>query len=136
EARVEAVAQEIEALTRIVEQNTAATEQAKAEATSGELHSPSDGIVVARHGQPGDTVDPSVKLVEIATELTALQAIVTPDPASLGKIQAGQPAVVRIGDQEIAGAVQEVRNGEVVVYFNTGEPIHTAEVPAQVRIKF
>jgi len=135
-AKMEAVAQEIEALNQSIESKTAAIERMKQDAGSGEIHSPADGIVMARHGQPGDVVDPSAKVMEIATELTSLQAIVAPDMASVGKIHQGMPAVVRMGDAEVAGVVQDVQNGQVTVYFNASEPIHSPEAPVQVRIKF
>ena len=135
-AKAEAIAREMEALNRGVEEKKAGIERAKDSAASGEIHSPADGIVVARLGQPGDHVEQRVKLMDLATELTALQAVVSPDAASLGRIHEAQAAVVTMGDQEMAGAVQEVRNGEVLVYFNTAEPVKKLGDAVQVRIKF
>jgi multidrug resistance efflux pump len=131
-AHLDEIGREIDAVNRAVTEKTAAIERAKQDATAGELHAPADGIIVARHGQPGDTVDPSVKLMEIAVELTKLQAIV---PAS-EKIHAGQAAEVRIGDEVSAGAVQEVRGSDAVVYFDAAMPIDKLSLTAQVKIKF
>ena len=135
-ARAEAVAREIDTANQAVTEKTAAIERAKEQATSGEIHSPADGIVVARHGEPGEPVTSATKLMEIATGLTALQAIVAVDPSTLARVHAGQAATVKFGDEEIAGAVQEVRGGDVVVYFNSAAPITKLDVAVQVKIKF
>lgn len=136
-ARMDAIGREIEATTRAVTDKTAAIERIKAEPAPGELHSPADGMVVAKHGQPGEPVDPSMKnLLEVATDLAALQTNVTPDPAILPRIHAGQMAMVRLGDDEIAGVVQEVRGNEVLVYFTSAAPVTRLDVPVQVKIKF
>lgn len=130
------IAKEIDSTTRAVTEKTSAIERAKAQSVAGELHSPADGIVAARHGQPGDMVEAGAKLIDLATDLTALQAIVTPDAANLARIHANQSATVHLGDEEIAGVVQEVRGGEVVVYFNSAVPVEKLNEPAQVKIKF
>ncbi len=131
-ARLDEVNREIESLNRAMSEKSAAIERAKQETNTGELHSPADGIVIARHGQPGDMVDPSMKLMDIATELTKLQATVTASP----QMRAGQAAIVHLGDEEIAGTVQEIRNLEAIVYFDAAMPIHQLEMPVQVKIKF
>ncbi len=135
-AHLEAIAQEMEVLNRAVTEKSAAIERSKAEVNSGEVHSPVDGVVIARHGEPGDSVDPSTKLMEIAAEPAQLQAIVSPDMASMGRIHPGMPATVVIGDQQIEGVVQDVQNGQATVFFTANGAIHSAEVPVQVRIKF
>ena len=136
-ARMDAIAREIDAASRAVVEKTAAIERTKAEPAPGELHSPADGIVIARHAQPGEPVDPSMKnLLEVATDLAALQTSVTPDPAILPRIHAGQMAMVRLGDDDIAGVVQEVRGNEMLVYFTSAAPVTKLDVPVQVKIKF
>ncbi len=135
-SRAESISHDIDAVNRSIAEKNVAIERAKEHAVAGELHSPADGIVVARHGQPGDMVDPSAALVDIATDLTALQVIITPDAVSLAKIHANLPATVRLGDEEGAGAVQEVRGNEVVIYFNASKPITKLNESAQVKIKF
>jgi multidrug resistance efflux pump len=135
-AKADSIAHELETAKHSIEERTAAIDRARESAASGEIHAPADGIVLARHGQPGDHVDRSTKLLDLATELTALEAVVSPDAATLGRVHAGQAAVIRMGDQEIAGVVEEVRSGEVLIYFNAGEPVKKLDDAVQVRIKF
>ena len=117
-----------------------ALEHAKSQTSGAELHSPSDGLVVARRGQPGDTVDPSAQdLFKIATNLTSLEVDASPDPEILARMHAGQPAGVRVPElsgDEIAGVVREVRGPQVIIDFTSPAPLQKLDLPAQVRIKF
>jgi multidrug resistance efflux pump len=135
-----AVDGEIEAAKQAVTDATTALDRAKAELASEEIHSPADGIVIARRGQPGEPVDPSMKdLLQIGTDLTLLQVTVTPDPATFARIHAGQAASVKvlaIGPDEMPGTVREVRGSDVIVDFTSPIPLSKPDVTAQVRIKF
>jgi multidrug resistance efflux pump len=134
--RADAVTKEIAAVNQEIEARKAAVEGSKNTTASGEVHSPADGIVIARSGQPGDAVTTASKLMDIATDLTSLQVVAQTDPAILARIQPGLPATLRINDQDIAGVVQEVRGTDVVIYFTSAEPVHTLGTTVQARIKF
>ncbi len=131
-SRLNELTREIDDAKRAVDEKTAAIERAKKSLNIGELHAPADGIVAARNGQPGDAVNPSSKLIDLATELTKLQATVAASP----QIRAGQAAIVHLGDEEIAGVVREVRGNEAVIYFDAASPVKQIEQAAQVKIKF
>jgi multidrug resistance efflux pump len=139
-SRIEAVAHDLEAARRAVTELTQAIEGAKAGIASGEMHSPADGVVTARRGQAGQPVDLSMKdLVEIATDLTSLQAVATTEPGVLARIRAGQQASVRLPElsaDELPGVVRELREMDVIVDFTSSMPIVKLSVTAQVRIKF
>jgi len=101
------------------------------------LHSPADGILLARHGDIGQPVDPSTQdLLQIATDLTSLQVIVTPPATLLPRIRPGQSASVHMSDSECAGTVREIRGADVVIDFTVSAAITQLDLPAQVRIKF
>jgi HlyD family secretion protein len=123
-----------------VTEATAALERAKEELATAEVHSPVDGIVMARRGQPGEPVDPSMKdLLQIGTDLTSLQVTVTPDAAMLGRIHVGQAASVRVPEiapDEIPGTVREVNGPNVTVDFTSPAAVTKLDLAAQVRIKF
>jgi len=75
-------------------------EQAKAAGGGADIHSPVDGIVVARQESQGQAVDPSMKeLVKIGTALTSLTVV--SNDANLGVPIAGgtegDGAVRRLG---------------------------------------
>jgi multidrug resistance efflux pump len=120
-----------------VAEQTAALAKAKDAVAEGDLHSPADGVVLARKVHQGDQVEDSAKaLLTVATELTKLAVSVTPDPAVLARIHAGQHAFVRTDDGEVPGEVKAVRGAEVMVEFTSEKPITKLGGAAQVRIVF
>jgi hypothetical protein len=66
--------------------------------------------------------------------LTKLAVFLTPDPAVLARLHAGQKAFVHIDDKQFPGAVKEVRGAEVIVEFTSAEPVTKLGTAAQVRI--
>ena len=138
--RVAAVDGEIEAANRALTEATGAVDRAKAELANVEIHSPADGIVIARRGQAGEPVDPSMKdLLQIGTELTSLQITVTPDPATLARIHAGQSATIHVSamaPDELEGTVREAHGPEMILDFTSPVPLTKLDLTAQVRIKF
>lgn len=116
---------------------TAALQRAKDALTGEEMHSPSDGVVTARAVHQGDKVEESTKaLMTIATDLTRLQVVLTPEPAVLARIHKGQHAVVRITEAEMPGEVHEVRGPDVIVQFVSPEAVTKLGGAAQVRLVF
>lgn len=134
------VTAELEAANRAVANATAAIERAKEAGGAAEIHAPSDGIVIARKDLQGQAVDTSMKdAMKIGTDVTQLQ-VVYQDPATPPsidvRIQKGQLAMVKIGDQEIAGTVSDVTARSVTIDFTVPEAAKQLDIPAQVRIKF
>ncbi len=129
--KVEAVTHSLDAANTGVVEKTQALEKAKAALTSGDIHSPSDGVVVSHKGNPGDAVDPGMKdLVQVATELTSWQVILPKV-----NVHAGQAVSVHVGDDDFPGVVREVTDAGVLVDFTSAKPITKLDLTAQVRIK-
>lgn len=138
-----ALGRDLESANQAVTEATAAVERSKAAAGASEIHSPVDGIVLERQELQGLAVDPSMKeLVKIATELTSLQVVAALDTADalvLGRIHAGQAAMVQVPElasDAIAGTVREVRGADVIVDFTVPAAPPKLGRPAQVIIKF
>jgi multidrug resistance efflux pump len=110
----------------------AALAEAKEAVAEGDLHSPADGVVIARDIHQGDKVEEQQSLMTIATQLTKLAVSLTPEPAVLARLHAGQHAFV----DGVAGQVREVKGAEVIVEFTSAEPVTKLGTPAQVRIVF
>ena len=116
---------------------TAALAKAKDAVAEGDLHSPADGIVLARKVHQGDQVEESAEgLLTVAAELTKLAVSLTPDAAVLARIHAGERAFVHMDDGEFPGVVKEVRGTEVIVEFSSGKPVTKLGGAAQARIVF
>ncbi len=114
--------------------------KAQDQSTAGDLHSPADGLVVERRGQPGDKVDPSAgDLFKIGTDLTNLEVDASPDPEILARMHPGQAVSVRVPDlspDEIPGTVRELRGPQVIIDFSSPVPLAKLGLAAQVKIKF
>jgi HlyD family secretion protein len=132
-----AVQQESAEATRSLAEPAAALAKAKDAVADCDLHAPADGVVLTRSVHQGDQVEESAEgLLTIATDLTKLAVSLTPDPAVLARIHAGQQAFVHIDDKEFPGAVKELHGTEVIVEFTSAEPVTKLGTAAQVRIVF
>jgi len=122
------IVQDLEAANRDVAASTSALEKAKAGEAAGEIHSPVDGILVARQELVGQMVGPSMKdLLKIGTDLTQLAVEV--DDAS--RLRDGEAATVRIDGVEYMGKIQNGR-----IDFDLPAPADKLGQSAQVIIKF
>jgi len=113
-------------------------DNAKAQAAAGVVRSPDNGVVVSRHGQPGDPVNPGMKdLIEIAVNLTALEAVVDTDVGTAQRIRQGQPALIDVAESPgaITGTVRAVNGGRVLVDFVSPTPAVKPGLTAQVKFK-
>ena len=134
--RVEAVSHDLDSGNRAVIEKTQALERAKAALTSGDIHSPADGIVISHKGNPGDPVDPSIQdLVQIATQLTSWQVMLPVVTFTSANIHAGQTVSVHVGQDDVPGTVREVTDAGVLVDFTTPSPVTKLDQTAQVKIK-
>jgi len=119
----------------LADQNTA-LEKAKDAVAECDLHSPADGVVLTRDIHQGDKVEEKQNLMTVATDLTKLAVLLSPDPRVLARIRSGQHAFVSISGAELSGEVHEIRGTEVIVWFTTTEPVTKLGTGAQVRIVF
>lgn len=115
---------------------TAALEKAKEAVAQCDLHSPADGVVLTRDIHQGDKVEEKQNVMTVATELTKLAVLLSPDPRVLTRIHAGQHAFVSIAGAEFPGEVHEVRGSDAIVWFTTSEAVTKLGTGAQVRIVF
>ena len=139
EERVEALTKELDAARRVLDDRNQDLEQAKADLAATEVHSPVDGLVVARRGAVGEEVNRNMKdLFQIAVDLSVLAVVVNPEPPLLDRIKPGAPVLVEVaevGGEGLAGVVKDVKDGRVVVEFRNPSPAVKPGLTAQVVIK-
>lgn len=136
--RVEQMNRDVDAAKRALTEREQTLEHAKGEAAAGDVRAPVDGIVLSRRGQAGEEVTRAMDdLFRIAVALSALEVVVQPEPAAVGRIRVGQPATVLIAEaaDQIAGIVREIKDGRVIVDFTSPTPVIRPGMTAQVRIK-
>jgi multidrug resistance efflux pump len=103
---------------------------------SGEVRSPVDGTVIARHGEVGSPAGPD--LFEIATDMFALEVPVEPEPAVLQRLRPGEAALVLIPDLQNAGftgEIKEINDSVATVEFNCTLAGVRPGMPVEVRLK-
>ncbi|BDC49934.1 RND transporter [Bryobacterales bacterium F-183] len=137
EERVSTLNRDLDAAKKLLDARNEELENAKEEAGQGEVKSPVDGMVVARKGAPGEPVSPAMPdFFVLAANLSALQAVVEPDPSFLPRIKPGQIATIHIAEStdEIPGLVREIKANQVLVDFVSPGPAVKPGLSAQVRI--
>jgi cobalt-zinc-cadmium efflux system membrane fusion protein len=139
EDRVTELMKELDTAKKVLDDRNAQLESVQAKHTATELLSPAEGLVIARKGEVGEPVGPEKHdFLQIAVNLTRLEAVVEPPPPELALIKAGQPALVTVPGQAgegILGSVKGVDHNQVIVEFNNPNPGIRPGMHAQVRIK-
>jgi len=137
--RVRSLLQELAAAKKLLADKTEQLDQAQTALEAADVHSPVGGLVVGRKGEVGGPVQElGDQFFQIATDLYALEVAVEPPPAVLKRLHPGQEALVLIPDLQSAGfpgAVKEIRDGEVIVEFNSTMPAIRPGMLADVRLK-
>jgi HlyD family secretion protein len=139
EERVESLKKEQESAKRVLAQMLDEQETVKAQLAAGEVHSPVNGVVIARRGEQGGDVDQSVKdLFQIAVDLTQLQFIADADPGELAGVHAGQPATIHVAElpgESLPGNVEKVEKDRVIIGFTSPNPVVKPGLTAQAAIQ-
>jgi HlyD family secretion protein len=113
-------------------------EGAVSQVASGEVVAPASGLVIAKRGQAGEDVTVDIEdLFTIATNLAALRVVLQPEPPILAKIKAGQEVIIQVAElpDGILAQVGEVLDGQVLIEFNSPNPIVKPGMTVQVFIK-
>jgi HlyD family secretion protein len=129
---------ELESARRAAEQRANDSDNAQSTIIAGEVRSPAEGVVIARHGAQGDPVTRKIKdFFQIAVNLTALQVVAAPQPPELQRIHAGQTAAIVIADTPgvTAGKVREIKAGQVFIDFTSPSLSIRPGMSVQVKIK-
>jgi multidrug resistance efflux pump len=124
---------ELEEVRKTAAAKTESSDDAKtAAAAAQEVRSTVDGVVVARHGQPGRLArEAKPNLFEIGVNLTELQLQLSLDAKTIARVRPGQAASIELTGAPAAmiGTVREAGNGKAIIDF-TAPP--TGAKPGQI----
>jgi len=138
EDRVASLTKELAAAQNLLEKKQSEFEDAGLDIAAANILCPADGVVVARHSQPGEQINRAQpNLFEIGVNLADLQVSVTPEPKLWPRFRKGQTAVIEVAEVPggIPGVVRDVKDGHVFVEFTSPAPIVRPGLTAQVKIK-
>jgi multidrug resistance efflux pump len=136
--RIEQLTKDLVKAQNGLEQKNNDLEEAKAELAAGDVHSPGDGMVMKRHGHVGELVDHTITdLFQIAVNLGTLQVTVKPDAQSIARIQPGQKVTIVVTQlpDPIPGTTREIKEGQVVIQFDSPSPLVKPGISAHLKIK-
>jgi multidrug resistance efflux pump len=137
--RIGGLVHELETAKRALDERTAELETATTRSAGAEVRSPVSGVVIARHGEPGQMVGPeeAKDLFEIAVDLSRLVVAIQPDPAALKRIHPGQDALIFVADLPgaIPGTVKDAGANEATVEFISPSAVIRPGMTAQIRLK-
>jgi multidrug efflux pump subunit AcrA (membrane-fusion protein) len=135
--RITELTEELESARKILDDKSRQLEEAQSGVLAAEMHSPVNGLVVARHGDVGGPQEPGAALFEIATDLAALLVDVEPEPPVLARLKPGQAALVFVADvpEGLPGQVSEIKGGHASVAFTNPSTAVRPGMTAQVRIR-
>ncbi|MBA3975954.1 MAG: hypothetical protein C0504_17245 [Candidatus Solibacter sp.] len=138
--RVDQINKDIDVSKRQVAEAESAYEEAKAGLAAAQLLSPSDGVIISIQKQAGEEVKAGMEgLIQIAVDLTMMEAVFDVEPALAGRMAAGLPAQINIAEtaDTLAGQVRLVENNRVYVEFASPTPLirpgMTASVSVQIK---
>jgi multidrug resistance efflux pump len=139
EDRVASLTQELDSTRQQLEKAREALEEAQQRVAATEVHSPVNGILLARTRQPGDPVGPHVPdLLQIAVDLSVLEVVVEPEPPILERLSPGYPALVDVPEAPQTGLPGRVltieKDGHVIIEFSNPNPAIKPGMNAKVRI--
>lgn len=137
--RISSTQRELDAARKLFEGKSEDVDHAKDRITAGDVYSPTNGVIVARRGQPGDDVHPSMTdLFQIATDLSLMHAVAEANPSQVSQIKQGQPAMISVaelGGELLEGTVVKIENGKITIEFGNPNPAIKPGLTAQVRIR-
>lgn len=138
EDRLSGLVARVDAARRPLDEYMQALDRAKLAAAAAEIRSPVTGMVVGCTKKLGEEVTPDVQdLFQIATDLSALEAVVEPGTEALGRLRVGQEALVIVTEapDAIAARITQIQGNQVVIRFASPTVAVRPGITAQVRIK-
>jgi len=136
EDQLQAARNDLAAAQKTAAERNAALTAARDNLQSGEVHSPVDGVVVARNGEVGQPAGDD--LYEIATDMFALEVALESEPAVSQRLRPGEEALVSIPDLQNAGfqgQIREIKDNTVIVEFSCTLSGVRPGMPVEVRLK-
>ena len=136
---VQSALDQMAAAKKVLTDKTEQMEQAQGAFEAAEVRAPVDGLIVERKAEAGKSAqEVGGSLFQIATDVTALEVALEPQPPDLKRLHPGQQALVTVPDLQtpgMPGSVKEIKDAVVVVEFASSIPAIRPGMRADVRLK-
>ena len=136
--RMTQITQDVDAAKKLVLENEAEYDEAKAGLAAAQLFSPVDGLIIAIQKQAGEEVRAGMEgLIQVAVDLTMMEAIVELEPSMIPRIVAGMAAEVYVAELTggLPGQVRLVEDGKAYVEFASPTPLVRPGMTATVTLQ-
>jgi multidrug resistance efflux pump len=136
--RMTQIAKDIDVAKKQVAESEAEYDQAKAGLAAAQLLSPSDGVIMSIQKQAGEEVIAGMEgLIQVAVDLTMMEAVIDIEPALVPRMPAGTPAEIHVAEITggLAGEVRLVENGKAYVEFASPTPLVRPGMTATVAVR-
>ncbi len=133
---VEALTKEYDLTKKTLEDKRKELEEVQAALAATEVHAPTGGIVVARQGDIGKTItqQEAASLFRIATDISAMEAVFTPD----GTMKPGDSVAVAFTDipgDPLPAKIREIKKGEARAEFSSANPAIRPGMMCSIHVK-
>lgn len=136
--RMTQITRDVDAAKKLVSESEAAYDDAKAGLAAAQLLSPVDGLIIAIQKQAGEEVRAGMEgLIQVAVDLTMMEAVIDLDPKLVPRIVAGLPAEVYVAELtgSLSGQVRLVEGGKAYVEFASPTPLVRPGMTATVTLQ-
>jgi multidrug efflux pump subunit AcrA (membrane-fusion protein) len=120
--RIAQALRDIEAAKKAVEEKQAAHDAAKTDLAAADILAPVDGVITAIKKGAGEQVQKTMPdLIEMSPDLSVLEIVLEPDPKTIKRIKAGQPAAVLLAETNapLECPVKSVDGQKIVIEFSS-----------------
>jgi HlyD family secretion protein len=137
--RISKLEKDLDLARKVLEEKTAALEEAKEDMKAATILSPAEGLIIKLAVDAGAEVDRSMRdLVQIAVDPALLEIVVEPEPPILEKLQPGQPALVTVpeaGPDAMQGQIKQIKDSQVIIEFTSPTPAIKHGMTGSVKLK-
>jgi multidrug efflux pump subunit AcrA (membrane-fusion protein) len=137
--RIQKASREIELAKKLVAEKEQEHEAAKSQLASSDILSPVDGLVLAIRKNAGDEIEKGLpNLIEIASDLSQMELVITAPPNVVKRISAGQAALLQSAEvpgDGLPSKVKAIEGDSIIIEFSSPTTLIRPGMTAVARLK-
>lgn len=137
--RIQKTSHEVELAKKLVAEKEQEHDAAKAQLAASDILSPIDGLVLAIRKNAGDEIEKGLpNLIEIASDLSQLELVITAPPNVVKRIAAGQAALLmsaEVPGDGLPAKVKAIEGDNIIIEFSSPTTLIRPGMTAVARLK-